>query len=107
MRKTVAVASGSIVLLTGLMAQPAMAAPRDDYYVACLAASENDTQLCTCKADVAVKLLDERMLGFVILSMGQPQKFTALEQKGGVPKDVEAAWGKYVADSNRACHLNY
>ena len=88
--------------LVALMTVPAHAAPtseqKAEFHAVCMGIAQDDT-LCGCKADAAMTLIDERMMGYIIAGM-----------KGGVgdePDDVARARAKYIAESNRACGLNY
>ena len=84
-----------------LMAAPAFAATptadqKAEFYKVCVGISSN-VELCTCKADAAMDLIDERFMGIVIASM-----------KGGSPAEGDyAAYNAYVAKSNQICKPNY
>jgi hypothetical protein len=83
-----------------LLASPASAAPtaaqKDEFYKVCVGISQ-DTALCSCKADAAMGLIDERFMGVVIASM-----------KGGSPASSDfLAYNAYVAKSNQICKPNY
>ncbi|KKB86225.1 hypothetical protein VW29_03445 [Devosia limi DSM 17137] len=84
-----------------LMAAPAVAAAptaeqKAEFYKVCVGISSN-VALCTCKADAAMDLIDERFMGIVIASM-----------KGGSPAGGDyAAYNAYVAKSNQICKPNY
>lgn len=84
-----------------LMAAPAFAAAptadqKAEFYKVCVGISSN-VELCTCKADAAMDLIDERFMGIVIASM-----------KGGSPAEGDyAAYNAYVAKSNQICKPNY
>ncbi len=91
-----------IVLALALVvfAAPAMAAPtaaqKDEFYSVCVGISQN-AELCRCKADAAMTLIDERFMGVVIASM-----------KGGSPAAADyQAYNAYVARSNQVCKPNY
>lgn len=91
-----------IILSLALMlaAAPALAAPsaaqKDEFYSVCVAISQN-AELCRCKADAAMTLIDERFMGVVIASM-----------KGGSPAAADyQAYNAYVARSNQICKPNY
>ncbi|SEQ25814.1 hypothetical protein SAMN05428969_2438 [Devosia sp. YR412] len=92
-----------LVLVSALLlaATPAFAAaPTDaqkaEFYSVCVGISSN-AELCTCKADAAMTLIDERFMGVVIASM-----------KGSTPKsDDYVAYNTYVAKSNQICKPNY
>ena len=87
------------ILLLG--AVPALAAPptaeqKDEFYRVCVGISQN-TELCACKADAAMTLIDERFMGVVIASM-----------KGGSPAAADYdTYNTYVARSNQVCKPNY
>ena len=91
-----------ILATTALLAltAPAFAAPtaeqKAEFYEVCIGISQN-TELCTCKAEAAMTLLDERFMGVVIASM-----------KGGSPDAGDYdAYNTYVAKSNQVCKPNY
>lgn len=91
-----------IILSLALMlaATPALAAPsaaqKDEFYSVCVGISQN-AELCRCKADAAMSLIDERFMGVVIASM-----------KGGSPAAADyQAYNAYVARSNQICKPNY
>lgn len=84
----------------GLLAGPALAAPtaaqKEEFYRVCVSISQ-DTALCTCKAEAAMTLIDERFMDVVISSM-----------KGGSPAASDyQAYNAYVAKSNQICKPNY
>lgn len=91
-----------LAMLAGLGSGPAFADVSADFHKACLGRGGSEV-LCTCKTAMATKLADAKMLQYVILSMAQPEKFTAMEQKHQVPEDVMAKWGTYVSQSNAKC----
>lgn len=88
-------------LMAALAGMPALAADptpaqKAQFYAVCMAISGNEP-LCTCKADAAMTLIDERFMGVVISSM-----------KGGSPTSSDyAVYNTYVARSNRICKPNY
>ena len=86
-----------------LLATPSFADLKADYLAACLGASNENTELCTCKADEAVKYADDEMLGFIIIAMKDNQKFRDMVQKGDVPEAVVKKWPTYVRESNKVC----
>lgn len=91
--------SATLVAVT-LGALPALAAPtaeqKADFYKTCMGIAENDT-LCSCKADAAMTLIDERFMGVVIAGM-----------KGTAPAESDySAYNTYVAKSNQICKPNY
>lgn len=89
--------------LVGVMAfaAPAFAAAptpaqKTEFYQVCMGIASDDT-LCSCKADAAMSLIDERFMGVVIASM-----------KGGSPAEADyTAYNTYVAKSNQVCKPNY
>ena len=86
--------------LLALVATPALAAPTEaqkaEFYTVCMSIAQDQT-LCSCKADAAMTLIDERFMGVVISSM-----------KGQTPKsDDYVAYNTYVAKSNQICKPNY
>lgn len=80
-------------------ASSAQAGQKEDFLAACLKRTGGNTELCTCKADVAPKLIDATMMGYVILEMQ--------DRGGAVPEDIQAKWNDYVAESNRVCLPGY
>ena len=87
-------------LLPLLLATPAFAAPtqaqKDEFYAVCMGIAQ-DQALCSCKADAAMTLIDERFMGVVLASM-----------KGGSPAASDYdAYNTYVAKSNQVCKPNY
>ena len=90
----------ALALLGGLSGT-ALAAPtaaqKQEFYQVCLGIS-SDEALCSCKADAAMTLIDERMMGYVIAGM---------KGSGAAPADVQREWNTYVAQSNRVCKPNY
>ncbi|UYN98641.1 MAG: hypothetical protein KIT02_11875 [Devosia sp.] len=94
--RSLAAALTAMVLLAG----PALAAPsaaqKQEFYDVCMGISQN-AELCGCKADAAMTLIDERFMGVVIASM-----------KGGAPAAADfQAYNSYVARSNQICKPNY
>lgn len=93
----------TILLTMALLASsaiPVLAAPttaqKDEFYAVCMGIAE-DQALCSCKADAAMTLIDERFMGVVIASM-----------KGGAPEAGDYdAYNTYVAKSNQVCKPNY
>lgn len=83
-----------------ITATPAAAAPtaeqKAEFYKTCMGIAEDDT-LCSCKADAAMTLIDERFMGVVIAGM-----------KGKAPDASDySAYNTYVAKSNQVCKPNY
>lgn len=84
-----------------LVASPAFAASptaeqKADFYKTCMGIAQDDT-LCSCKADAAMTLIDERFMDVVISGM-----------KGKAPAEADySAYNTYVAKSNQICKPNY
>lgn len=91
------------VLVAGFLASPATAGLEEDYMSACMKASGDNTELCTCKTTEAFKVADEQMLGYIILNMTDSRKFTAMVANGEVPQEVVSKWPFYVRDTNKVC----
>lgn len=90
----------SAALIFSLTALPALAAPtaeqKADFYKTCMGIAQDDT-LCSCKAEAAMTLIDERFMGVVISGM-----------KGKAPAAADySAYNSYVAKSNQVCKPNY
>ncbi|WP_316357203.1 hypothetical protein [Devosia sp.] len=83
-----------------LMTVPALAAPtaeqKAEFHAVCMGIAQDET-LCSCKADAAMTLIDERFMAMVIAAM----------QGGSVPQDQYSAYNTYVAKSNQICKPNY
>jgi len=92
-----------IVAMAGFAATPSFADTKADYLAACLGASNDNTELCTCKAEEAVKYADDEMLGFIVIAMKDNAKFREMVQKGEVPDAVIQKWPTYVRESNAVC----
>ncbi|MEO7220954.1 MAG: hypothetical protein ABIY37_00630 [Devosia sp.] len=94
----------TFILAVSLAATPSFAVTTgEDYMKACMGASSDNTELCTCKTEQAVKLADEEMLGYLVMSLTKPTEFTAAVNKGEVPEAVTKKWGRYVLQSNKVC----
>jgi hypothetical protein len=99
-----ALALGLLASASALPAVPAQAATQEDVMTACLvAAGEDSTELCTCKAEQAALLVDAEMMDYIIIRMQDPQKFSEMVKAGEVPEDVVSKWPFYVRDSNAVC----
>ena len=91
-----------ITVLATLVALPAgsalaaapTAAQQGEFYATCLRVSGNE-ELCACKADAAMTLIDERFMSVVIASM----------QGGSPPPQYEAPYNDYIVASTRACGM--
>jgi hypothetical protein len=79
-----------------VLAAPPTAAQKDEFFRVCVGISQN-TELCSCKADAAMTLIDERFMAVVINAM-----------KGGSTDPGQGdAYNTYVAKSNQICKPNY
>lgn len=85
-----------VALTAPVFAAAPTPAQKTEFYQVCMEIASDDT-LCSCKADAAMTLIDERFMGVVIASM-----------KGGSPAEGDyAAYNAYVAKSNQVCKPNY
>ena len=85
----------AMVAGTALASAPT-AAQKAEFHAICLRVSGNE-ELCTCKAEAAMTLIDERFMGVVIGSM-----------QGGSPAAADyETYNRYVARSNQLCKPNY
>jgi 6-phosphogluconate dehydrogenase len=92
------------VAIAGLaLSAPALADVKEDYMAACMKASGDNTELCTCKTEQASKLVDEDMMAYIIVALADPQKFATMVNAGEVPDEVVQKWPFYVRDSNKVC----
>ena len=87
--------------LLALAVTPALAAPtaaqKAEFYSVCMGIAQDEV-LCSCKADAAMTLIDEKFMTMVIGSMK------------GTTTPAEAdyrAYNSYVAKSNQICKPNY
>ena len=97
LRKTAIILAVLGLSTAAAIAGPPTAGQKQEFYQVCLAIS-SDNALCTCKSDAAMKLIDERMMGYVIAGM---------KGSGSAPDDVQREWNDYVARSNQICKPNY
>ena len=85
----------------GMLTVPAFAAApsaeqRADFYKTCMGIAQDDA-LCSCKADAALKLVDDDFMAMVIASM-----------KGKAPPAAQnVAYNDYIARSNQICKPGY
>ena len=87
-----------VAMLGSAFATPSFADLKADYLAACLGASNENTELCTCKADEAVKYADDEMLGYIITATYLPLLMKS--SLGAIdPLQVWAAFGLGAAPS--------
>jgi hypothetical protein len=96
--------SGSFAF-AAILPGAALADAKADYMAACMQASGDNTELCTCKTEQAEKLVDADMMGYITLALKEPATFTTMINEGKVPEAVVKKWPFYVRDSNKACAL--
>jgi hypothetical protein len=82
------------VLTAPALAAAPTAAQKAEFYDACVKTSGN-VELCTCKAEAAIKLVDQDFMSVVLASM----KGKTLEDKYAV------AYNDYIVESTRACGM--
>ena len=90
----------AVLAVLGLLTVPALAAPtaaqKAEFHAVCMGIADNET-LCSCKADAAMELIDERFMGVVIAGM-----------KGGATAPEDAVpYSTYISKSNQICKPNY
>ena len=86
----------ALALTTAAQAAPPTAEQKAEFYKVCYGISEN-AELCSCKADAAMTLIDSDFIAIVIAAM-----------KGKTPPDgTYVAYNDYVAHSNQVCKPNY
>jgi len=87
------------VLALGLLTGPVLAgvptaAQKAEFYASCVKTS-NNVQLCTCKAEAAMKLVDTDFMAVILASM-----------QGKTLADKYAiAYNDYIVESTRACGM--
>ena len=94
---TLGMMAGAAAAATKATGTPPTAAQKAEFYKVCMGIAQ-DEALCSCKADAAMTLIDERMMGYVIAGM---------KGAGNAPDDVQHDWNNYVAHSNQICKPNY
>lgn len=93
--KTMLLALAAIgALTTTAFAAAPTADQKAKFYSECVG-NGGDQQLCSCKADAAVKLVDEEFMAVIIASMGGK----TLDPKYNV------AYNDYIVESTRACGM--
>jgi len=90
----------------GALASPAAAGAGDDFAAACRKAG-GEAALCDCKGAAAAELLDDGLRQLVMLSMTDPDAFTARARDGGLSAEDSRKWNTYIAESNRVCKPGY
>jgi hypothetical protein len=89
-----------LVLAALAFAVPAHAAPpsaeqKAEFLATCLKVAPEAQELCTCKADAAMSLIDSAFMAVVIASMNGKD----------VPADLYDTYGDYIARSTEACGM--
>ncbi|RYE11057.1 MAG: hypothetical protein EOP22_02505 [Hyphomicrobiales bacterium] len=96
MKKIVTLIAALALGTAAAQAAPPTAEQRDEFYKVCFSISEN-AELCNCKADAALTLIDSDFMAIVVAAM-----------KGKTPPDGSyVAYNEYVAQSNKICKPNY
>ncbi|MBK8084363.1 MAG: hypothetical protein IPK28_11460 [Devosia sp.] len=92
--KTTALTLATLALCTGAaLAAPPSAEQKADFYKTCM--ERGSEQLCSCKADAAMTLIDSDFMAIVIASM----RGRSLDPKYAV------AYNDYIVGSTRACGM--
>jgi hypothetical protein len=89
-----------LVLAVLALAAPAHAAPpsadqKAEFLATCLKVAPEAGELCTCKADAAMSLIDSQFMAVVIASMNGKD----------VPADLYDTYADYIARSTQACGM--
>jgi hypothetical protein len=89
-----------VVLAALALAVPAYAAPpsaeqKAEFLATCLKVAPEAGELCTCKADAAMSLIDTEFMAVVIASM----------QGKDVPEQLYDTYNDYIARSTEACGM--
>lgn len=94
--------------IVGAASQPAAAAADDRaaYYNACVRVSPALTRACACRADAAMSLASPELRADIILSMSNPDAYTARARAGKVPPDIIHQWEKFSAASAGRCGVD-
>lgn len=95
MRRAGLIIGAMLVCLPAQAAAPTVA-QQDEFHRVCMGIAQNQT-LCSCKAEAAMTLIDERFMAVVIAAM-----------QGAAPASTDyAAYNSYVAKSNQVCKPDY
>jgi hypothetical protein len=103
MMKSLVLVAAALLLTVGVaeaktkpIANPVTDAQKAEFYKTCMGIAE-DSKLCGCKADAAVKLIDTDFMAIVIKAM-----------KGAAPPDaLYDAYDDYIFKSNQICKPTY
>ena len=94
MKKTLLVLA-ALAFVTPVQAAPPSAEQKADFLATCLKIAPEAGELCTCKADAAMSLVDTEFMAVIIASM-----------KGkDVPADLYDTYNDYIARSTEACGM--
>lgn len=106
MRKMVGAMLAAVTLIAGLgVAAPARADDQAAYYNACVKVSPALKSACACRAAAAMNASPE-LRENIILSMSNPNAYTAKARAGKVSKDIIRQWEIFSADSARQCGVD-
>ena len=88
--------SAALLLVAPAHAAAPTEAQKTEFYSVCMGIADN-VELCSCKAEAALTLIDADFMAMVISAM----------KGASVPKDTYVAYNSYVARSNQVCKPNY
>jgi hypothetical protein len=88
----------ALVALVGVSTAASAAAPSSEqkaaFYKSCVK-NGGDQQLCTCKADAAMKLVDSEFMDVIITAMSG----------GSFLRKYDVPYNDYIVESTRACGM--
>jgi hypothetical protein len=83
----------------------AMADDQSAYYAACVKVSPGLKSACACRAKASMKASPE-LRQDIILSMSNPNAYTAKARAGKVSNDIIHQWEIFSADSAKQCGVD-
>jgi opacity protein-like surface antigen len=93
--KHLLIAAVAAALLTGSAAAATPSAEQKaEFYKACVR-NGGDASLCTCKAEAAVKLVDDEFMAVIITAMSG----------GSYDRKYDVPYNDYIVESTRACGM--
>lgn len=95
MKKTLIVLAALALITVPAYAAKPTAEQKADFLKACLKVAPAAGELCRCKADAAMSLIDSEFMAVVIASMGGKD----------VPDDLYDTYNDYIARSTEACGM--